>query len=74
MVKSKFHNQFNAINFKHKPKKDFINVIIPVYKDANGLEDTLKSLQQQIIKNDQFEVIVANDGGDKKVESICKKI
>ena len=51
----------------------FISVIIPVYKNINLLNDSLKSLVDQTYKF--FEVIVVNDGSSKKKEifEIIKK-
>ena len=51
----------------------FISVIIPVYKNINLLNDSLKSLLDQTYKF--FEVIVVNDGSSekKKIFEIIKK-
>ena len=51
----------------------FISVIIPVYKNINLLNDSLKSLVDQTYKF--FEVIVVNDGSSekKKILEIIKK-
>jgi len=66
-------NKFNKINFKYKANKNFVSVIIPVYKDPRGIKDTLDSLKNQSLDKKFFEIIVANDGGDKQTEKICKK-
>ena len=66
-------NKFNTIQFKKPQKKGFISVIIPVYKDAAGLKDTLDSLQKQTLSHDKYEIIVANDGGSKEISGLCKK-
>ena len=58
-------------NFSFETKNNFISVIIPVYKDPEGLEITLKSLFNQDFDNNRYEIIVANDGGDKETEKIC---
>ena len=52
----------------------FISVIIPVYKNINLLNDSLKSLLDQTYKF--FEVIVVNDGSSekKKIFEIIKKL
>ncbi len=50
-----------------------MTVIIPVYKDARGLEDTLQSLQKQKVTGHAYEVIVCNDGHDLKITRICQK-
>jgi glycosyltransferase AglI len=66
-------NKFNKINFKYKADKNFISVVIPVYKDPKGIKDTLDSLKNQTLDKKNFEIIIANDGGDKQTEKICKK-
>ncbi len=66
-------NNFNRIEFKFLEKKGFLSIIIPVYQDFNGLEDTIISLQSQAADKDSFEIIVANDGGNKRVKNVCKK-
>ena len=52
----------------------FISVIIPVYKNIDLLNDSLKSLSDQTYKF--FEVIVVNDGSSEKKEifEIIKKL
>ena len=49
----------------------FISVIIPVYKNINLLNDSLKSLVDQTYKF--FEVIVVNDGSSEKKKFKKKK-
>lgn len=66
-------NKYNKVTFKRAERKGFISVIIPVYKDAYGLRDTLTSLKKQTLNADRYEIIVANDGADKKISSVCKK-
>ncbi len=60
------------LNFKHKAKPGMISIIIPVYNDASGLNETLCSLNKQILAKNNLEIIIANDGGDKAVTSLCK--
>lgn len=55
---SPFTNIF--FNFLQKPRKNFISVIIPEYKDEAGLQKTLDSLNAQKDAPD-FEVIVEHD-------------
>jgi len=62
-----------SLNIKNSPKKDFISVIIPVYKDVEGLTETVSSLMKQTIPQSNYEVIVANDGGDEGVGDFCEK-
>lgn len=50
-----------------------ISVIIPVYKDAEGLETTLESLSRQTLESSKFEVVVANDGGTEDISRTCAK-
>ena len=63
-----------SINFKFKAKKNFISIIIPVYKDALGLEKTIKSIAVQNINSRSYEIIVVNDGGDGDVDHVCLKL
>lgn len=65
--------KYNTINFKYKHIKGLISVIIPVYKDAKGLHDTLTSLQKQTLDKSKYEVIIANDGDDSHVSEVCKE-
>jgi glycosyltransferase involved in cell wall biosynthesis len=58
---------------KNITKGNFISVIIPVYKDSKGLKDTLKSLENQTLEKNKFEIIVVNDGGSKEITKVCKK-
>lgn len=55
-------------NIDTKPQ---ISVIIPVYKDADGLRITLESLTRQTLDKQQYEIIVANDGGSDEICNIC---
>lgn len=48
-------------------------IVIPVYKDAQGLQDTLRSLEHQSISCDYFEIIVCNDGALQEISEVCKK-
>ncbi len=54
-----------------KPK---ISVIIPVYNDAEGLQVTLKSLNQQALDQRHYEIIVANDGGSEEICNVCHSL
>ncbi len=60
------------LNFKHRAEPGLISVIIPVYNDALGLNETLLSLDKQSLANSKYEIIVANDGGDSKVAELCQ--
>lgn len=66
-------NEYNKIYFKYPSKKNFISVIIPVYKDYKGLSITLKSLEQMTFSKDCYEIIVVNDGAEKSINKVCKK-
>jgi glycosyltransferase AglI len=61
-----------SIRFKRKPSTAFMSVIIPVYKDAGGLQDTLISLAHQTVPESEYEIIVSNDGGDESVSNVCR--
>jgi glycosyltransferase involved in cell wall biosynthesis len=61
------------IRFIYNSKKNFFSIIIPVYKDSVGLEDTLRSLLNQCEIHFRYEIIVANDGSDPDISRICKK-
>lgn len=60
------------ICFKEKVVSSFVSVIIPVYKDVEGLKDTLNSLSNQSIERDKYEVIVVNDGGEPAISDLCR--
>lgn len=66
-------NRYTQITFKEKEVPSFVSVIIPVYKDAIGLKDTLESLSEQTIDLVNFEIIVVNDGGDPDITALCEK-
>ncbi len=55
-------------------KKKLLSIIVPVYKDVAGLDKTITSLISQPIDFARFEIIVANDGADKNVNNVCKKL
>lgn len=63
----------NVVTFKYSEQKGFSSVIVPVYKDYLGLNETLTSLRKQSLDLDKFEVIVANDGADKNIGELCRK-
>jgi glycosyltransferase involved in cell wall biosynthesis len=60
-----------AGSFLHEPTTGFLSVIIPVYKDAEGLAVTLRSLQTQSWPRANCEILVANDGADPQVSELC---
>lgn len=49
-----------------------ITVIIPVYRDLKELQNTLTSLDRQLIHREQYEILVANDGGDEQISEYCQ--
>jgi len=65
--------KYNKILFKNPEKKGFISVIIPVFKDYIGLTETLKSIKNQTLNSDKFEVIVANDGNNELISKTCEE-
>lgn len=76
LIKQKFplefpQSSYTRIEFQKKMVPSLISVIIPVYKDVDGLEDTLSSLKNQILKSNEYEVIVVNDGADPAITSLC---
>lgn len=63
---------YTKVVFKNPIKFGFISVIIPVYNDPDGLMETLLSLQKQTLDSSQYEIIVANDGADPLISSVCR--
>ena len=59
------------LEFKKSSIKGYTSVIIPVYRDADGLEQTLTSLKNQSIPDSDYEVIVGNDGGGTEISDLC---
>ncbi len=49
-----------------------VSVIIAVYKDVEALELIIESLKNQTYKN--FEVVIAEDGQDEKIQAFIKSI
>ena len=49
-----------------------VSVIVAVYKDVEALELIIESLKNQTYKN--FEVIIAEDGQDEKMQTFIKSI
>ena len=66
-------NEHIQLNFQNEVMPNYISVVIPVYKDYMGLEDTLQSLKNQTLSEDNYEIIVANDGADRRIRQICEK-
>lgn len=60
------------LSFINKPTPSIISIIIPVFKDVNGLKDTLISLDNQSIPKTDYEVVVVNDGGDPEIIKLCE--
>ncbi|MEJ5350722.1 MAG: glycosyltransferase [Melioribacteraceae bacterium] len=56
-----------------KISKPLISVIIPTYNRANYLECALKSLTNQTLPRQEFEVIVVNDGSTDNTIEVCNK-
>lgn len=57
----------------HQNKLPNISIIIPVYNDPYGLEDTLKSLVNQDYPSEKFEIIVADNGSSDNTLDIAEK-
>lgn len=64
--------QFTKLKLSNNVKSNYISVIIPVYNDVVGLRDTLDSLRAQSLDKLQYELIVANDGGDEEITKLCR--
>jgi glycosyltransferase involved in cell wall biosynthesis len=64
-------NTHNAISFHHKPQQNYISIIIPAHKRTHLLQNTLNSIITQTLTQDQYEVIIGNDGGDPAVKQTC---
>jgi len=61
------------IDFKYNYRKFFLSIIIPVLDDINGLKTTVYSILKNNNRNNNFyEIIVANDGGNEKINNFCK--
>lgn len=65
-------NQFTKLKLTTSIKLNYISVIIPVFNNAAGLRDTLDSLQTQTLDKSQYELIVANDGGNEEITKLCR--
>lgn len=50
-----------------------ISVIIPVYNDPCGLKDTLRSLLDQDLPGEQFEIIVVDNGSTDSTAEVAKE-
>jgi len=64
---------FNKINFRNNADKFTVSLVIPVFKDANGLDMTLDSIPDQQCGKYKLEIIVVNDGGDSEISAVCRK-
>lgn len=58
--------------FEKEATEELVSVVIPVYRDAAGLADTLDSLGRQTLPAAEYEIIVSNDGGDPAVSALCE--
>jgi len=63
--------QKKMINYKRNNL--VISVIIPVYNDPLGLNDTLKSIENQDFHKENYEIIVADNGSDDKTLDIANE-
>jgi glycosyltransferase involved in cell wall biosynthesis len=58
---------------KPTPKPN-ISVVIPTFNRAELLRFSLESLVHQSLPNDQFEVIVIDDGSNDSTQKVCKEM
>ncbi len=63
---------FPRLAFEKEAVEKLVSVVIPVYRDAAGLADTLDSLARQTLSPTEYEIIVSNDGGDPEVRALCE--
>lgn len=61
-----------SLAFEKEATERLVSVVIPVYRDAAGLADTLDSLDRQTLPPTEYEIIVSNDGGDPEVRALCE--
>jgi glycosyltransferase AglI len=61
-----------AVTFRTEAVDGLVSLVIPVYRDAAGLADTLESIARQTLPPTEYEIIVANDGGDPEVSALCE--
>lgn len=66
-------NENNQLNFHNPSVLSLISVIVPVYKDFNGLRSTLISLDKQTFDKSKYQIIVVNDGDDSQIKDVCKE-
>jgi glycosyltransferase AglI len=62
-----------TLRFERAPKQGFTSVIIPVFRDADGLTDTLISLGRQTLPSAEYEIVVANDGASPGISRVCSE-
>ncbi|MDJ0679755.1 MAG: glycosyltransferase family A protein [Xenococcaceae cyanobacterium MO_167.B52] len=53
--------------------EQFISVIIPVFNDQKRLKSCLAALEKQTYPQDNYEVIVVDNGSDQSLESVIKE-
>jgi glycosyltransferase involved in cell wall biosynthesis len=61
------------LSFAWEATPGFLSIVIPVYHDVEGLNDTLGSLLTANAPRSRFEIIVVNDGASEEVEDLCRK-
>ena len=50
-----------------------ISIVVPVYNDPKGLDDTLKSLVAQDYPPDEFEIVVADNGSPASTVDVIRR-
>ncbi len=64
---------FNIINFRNNTDQLTVSFVIPVFKDANGLDITLNSISDRQCGKYKIEIIVVNDGGHGEIHEVCRR-
>lgn len=52
----------------------FVSVVIPVFKNLDGLARCLSALAEQTYPHDQYEIIIVDNGGNEGCESLITKL
>ena len=72
MEDEKIYKRVNLLDSEEKNNIKF-SVIVPVFNVEVYLKDCLDSILQQDIEQEQFEVLLVNDGSTDKSSAICEE-